>query len=56
MVIAAQSVYIIHLDIFIGVVVYSVTRLQWNPGLMICQGSVKIILLNRDIVIAEFPA
>ena len=25
------------------------------PGLTICQGSVKIISLNRDIVIAEFP-
>ena len=28
---------------------------QWNPGLAICQGSVKIVSLNRDIVIAEFP-
>ena len=29
--------------------------IQWNPGLTICQGNVKIISLNRDIVIAEFP-
>ena len=28
--------------------------LQWNPGLTICQGSVKMISLNRDIVIVEF--
>ena len=28
--------------------------IQWNPGLTICQGIVKIISLNRDIVIAEF--
>ena len=28
--------------------------IQWNPGLTICQGSVKVISLNRDIVIAEF--
>ena len=29
--------------------------IQWNPGLMICQGDVKIILLNQDIVIPRFP-
>ena len=30
-----------------------VQELQWNPGLTICQGNVKIISLNRDIVIAD---
>ena len=30
-------------------------KIQWNPGLTICQGNVKIISLNRDIVIAKFP-
>ena len=29
--------------------------IQWNPGLTICQGDVKIISLNRDIVIPRFP-
>ena len=28
--------------------------IQWNPASTICQGSVKIISLNRDIVTAEF--
>ena len=28
---------------------------QWNPSLTICQGSAKIISLNRDVVIAELP-
>ena len=32
-----------------------VLGIRWNPGLTICQGSVKIIPLNQDIVIAEFP-
>ena len=31
------------------------TNIQWNPGLTICQGRVKITSLNRDIIIAEFP-
>ena len=31
------------------------TLVQWNPGLTICQGSIKIVSLNRDIVVAEFP-
>ena len=28
---------------------------QWNPGLTICQGDVKMISLNQDIVISGFP-
>ena len=31
------------------------TVIQWIPGLTICQGDVKIISLNRDIVIPRFP-
>ena len=39
------------------IVLYSMVlyfMLQWNPGLTICQGSVKMISLNRDIVIVKF--
>ena len=32
-----------------------VDRAQWNPGLTIWQGDVKIISLNRDIVMPGFP-
>ena len=31
------------------------TNLQRNPGFTICQGEVKIISLNRNIVIPGFP-
>ena len=39
----------------IGNAFYFILTVQWNPGLTICQGNVKIISLNPDIVIAEFP-
>ena len=33
----------------------TVIIIQWNPGLTISQGDVKIIPLNRDIFIPGFP-